>query len=311
MMKNAVLAIDATRDTPQTIERLSYSLIRFQRAGLFENLHVASVIHPDSYLLPIAFYRDEKHRLAKQSKLELKAKLDPQLKVSSVETLVTENSAMGDHIDLLGRYARSVEAEILIVGSQDRSALSYLVQGSFAESASLKSPLPVMVLGGASGSARVSRPPTVLVALDPAQPPGANTRRWIVSLAMAFKANISLVPLADQSRWLSSEREVGRERAESLRREFAMEGILSVNFDTRELVFSSQVPSLADQKQALITVFCATPATLKKPWFAPSLNGRVIADMSRPIIVSNELFTKEVSAWSNQRSERGILISKS
>jgi nucleotide-binding universal stress UspA family protein len=272
---------------------------------------VASVIHPDSYLLPLAFYRDEKHRLAKQSKLELKTKLDPQLKISSVETLVTEDSSMDDHIDLLGRYARSVEAEILIVGTQDRSALSYLVQGSFAESASLKSSLPLMVLGGASGSARVGRPPAILVALDPGHPPAANTRRWIVDLALAFQANISLVPVTDQNRWLSPERELDRGRAESLRREFAMEGILSVNFDTREFVFSSQVPSIADQKQALITVFCATPATLKKPWFAPSLNGRVIADMARPIILSNGLFTKEVSSWSNQRSERGILISKS
>jgi hypothetical protein len=80
-----------------------------------------------------------------------------------------------------------------------------------------------------------------------------------------------------------------------------MQGLLSVNVLTNEPVFPGQVPAIADQKQALLTIFCSTPDTLKKPMFAPSLNGRVIAEMSRPI-----LLVKDISndSWDeNRRSD--------
>ncbi|MGE3684715.1 MAG: universal stress protein [Bdellovibrionales bacterium] len=287
-MKTAVLAIDATRDTAQTIENLARGLIRFQNVGLLENVHVVSVMHPDSYLLPYSYYRDQKYHLAEQSKLELAMKLDPELKVSSVEILVTDGQAMEDHVVLLDRFAHSVEADVLVVGTNEKSTLSYLVQGSFAEAASLGSSLPVLVFGGAAGHARIGQPPTILVALSPTARPSPRLRRQIVNLAGSLRANISLLPVNDQSQWFSFDRDLDNKSAEAIRREFVMEGTLSVKILTNEPVLPGRVPSIVDQRQALLTVFCSTPETLRKPWFLPSLNGRVIAEMSRPILLLKE-----------------------
>lgn len=304
-MKTAVLAIDATRDTPQAIENISRGMIRFQTAGLFDEVHVVSVIHPDSYLLPYSFYRDEKYKLAEQAKLEVRQKLDPELKVSSSEVLVTDGQSMEEHVQLLDRFAKSVEADVVVVGTNDKSTLSYLVQGSFAEATSLNTTLPVLVFGSTSGVVRFSRPPTILVALSPTNLPNESTRKWIVNLARALKANISLQPVNDQSRWLSADWEIDRETAEMIRREFVMEGILSVSVLTKEPAFPGQIPSIADQEQALLTIFCSTPSTLKKPIFAPSLNGRVIAEMARPILTVKEISN---DSWdeSRRRNDQGF-----
>lgn len=287
-MKTAVLAIDATRDTLASIEYLSRGLIRFQNAGLFDQVHVASVIHPDSYLLPYSLYRKEKYQIARQAKHEVRQKLHPDLKISSSEVLVTESQNMNDHVALLDRFAHSREADVIIVGTNDRSALVYLMQGSFAEQASLTSTLPVLVFSESSGFARVNRPPTLLVALSPDRAPSEHTRKRIVDLARSLEANISLAPMNDQTRWWPAALEIDRETAERIRREFAIQGTLAVSVLTNELVFAEQVPAIAAREQALLTIFCSTPGTTKKPMFAPSLNGRVIAEMMRPILMMKE-----------------------
>ncbi|MGE3684645.1 MAG: universal stress protein [Bdellovibrionales bacterium] len=287
-MKTAVLAIDATRDSSSAVENLCNGLIRFQRAGLLEDLHLASVIHPDSFLLPNSYYREEKYDLGKRAGYELQNKLNPNLKVHSSKLLITENQSMDEHIDSILELAREVNADALIVGTSQRTSLSYMVQGSFAEAASLKSPLPVLVFGAVAGSVRNSHRPSLLVVFSPSDPPSAEARKWIVKLALDMKASILLLLLDDQNRWWAIDREMNRETAELIRREFAMEGILSVAI-RKEPVLPGQVASVADQEQAWLTVFCSNSATARKPMFSPSINGRIIADMSRPILVLKEV----------------------
>ncbi len=287
-MKTAVVAIDAAREQSHDIQNFCNALIRIQNLGLLEDLHIGSVIHPGSFLLPYSYYRAEKHNLGKQVEADLARKLDPNLRVGSVNLIISEHQEMDSHVQSIYELGRQTAAEVLVVRTQPKSTLSYLIQGSFSEAASLKAPLPVLVLGDGMDHIQNSPTPTVLVAFCISNPPSAASKKWIVNLALQLKARIHLLPVDDLGGWWYMDRKLDPKTAAMIHREFKMEGLLSVRLLTADPVRPMQIPAIADQNQACLTIWCPSSATMKRPMFAPSVSGRLISEMSRPILILKE-----------------------
>lgn len=288
-MKRGVLAIDPAHDEQRAIGNICSGLVRLQAEGWFTELHLVSILHPDTLPMPNRIFGEEKEKLGEQLEDEVLRKLDPKLRVDSSTMLITEERSMSAHIRTLHGFARDTQAEGLVVGTSGRSALAYLLQGSFAEEASLTSDLPVMVFGRGAGRAQNGRVRTVMVAFNPLQPPSYETRQRILRIALGFKAGLMLLPFDEEGRWPFGARPRDPEAVEHLRRDFAKEGVIAVHTHVREQVLPAQIPVIADQEQAWLTIVCATPALMKKPLFGPSPLGQVMADMFRPLIVMKDL----------------------
>lgn len=286
-MRNALVAIDAARSDRLTVENINLGLIRFQEASLLTNADIVSVVHPDSFALPFSYYRAQKHFLAQDAIRELKSQLLPALKVRTVRALVTEEKSMDRHIDLILQAAVEDQSDVLVAGSTGKSALSYMLQGSFAEGLSLRSDKPVLVFSEGSARTKPGSKLQILVTLDPYDAPTAEVRRMIVDLAHALRASLLLLPLQNSSRWWQIGREVDGERLAVIRREFAADGMIAnwVRFDA---VTPEEAAAVADQEQVFLNILCAAPAALKKPLLTPSASGRLIVEMARPILVLKE-----------------------
>ncbi len=284
-MTTAVMAVDAARINKFRLEDISLSLLNLKEHGAIQDIHVVSIIHPDSYALPYSVFRNEKKELVARAKSELRQALDDRLKPASLEVLATDSQSVEQFVKLVTHHGRRLEADLFVAGSSGKSAFSYLFEGSFTETAALNTPMPVLVLGPGSGHVRFQKRAKLLLVLCSSSLPSVKSRMWVADLARSLKSELKLATVDDERRWWSAKRVLNPDTVELVRREFIMMGVEKVDILTSEPISPGEVPAMADTEGALITIFCASPAAKRRSIFLPSTCGRLIADMNRPLMI--------------------------
>ncbi len=192
-MKSALVGLDPTVKKNPTLDRFLELLCLYKSRGVFARTSIASIVNPSSYAVPSSAYRELKGQYVKEAKHRIKRAIQGSLDLDPIYVLASDSQANETHVQQLTRYARRLNADALVLSSNDRSGVPYWFLGSFSETAALTAGIPVVVIKPSLAAADLSRDVRFVLAVDAAAPPNATAVRWIAELTKSAKGKLDLV----------------------------------------------------------------------------------------------------------------------
>lgn len=192
-MKSVVIAIDHTSLGGTSFENFCETLRFFQQMGLFSRASIASVIHASQFAVPFSYYRTHQDELAHEALDKIDRACSGRFQYLKTRIIQSPSQMNEDIVELLSKYGRRIDAEILILGNQDRKGLPYWLLGSVSQTAALTSKMSVLVIKKPITSLELSRQRNIVVGLDVSSPPSLRDVASLSQLANAASAQIHLV----------------------------------------------------------------------------------------------------------------------
>jgi nucleotide-binding universal stress UspA family protein len=199
-MKRAVLAVDPTTFTNSWTQKVFNLVGYFQDHGLFTQLDIVSVIHPNLYILPTSGYRKLESKLLKEAHASLQSQLKEQLNFQKVRVIASDSTFPEDNVRIISDMTRRLKAEVLIVGGSGRQGLAYWMLGSFSETATLSATVPVLLLKQQIDVTRFRKNPVIVLSVDIEYPPRRKVLKSVGELAMRLKASTHVLYVLPKSR---------------------------------------------------------------------------------------------------------------
>lgn len=217
-MKNALLALDSTSCAGRPFEELNKVIGLFQKHDVLpSDVGVASIYHPNLTPAPIEYFDEEKKRLAREAKATIENALRGKMGFRSIDVLISDSSSAEDHVEQLSRFARRKGADLLVLGSSDRTGLPYWFLGSFSETAALYASVPVLIIKSSSTKMKWARDPKFVLAVDVAAPPSARDIRWIAERVKSARATLELIYITPKRRFFLDKLQLRKSRSETVK----------------------------------------------------------------------------------------------
>jgi nucleotide-binding universal stress UspA family protein len=272
-MKSGIIAIDPTAVSGKSFERLCSFIRLYQKHGLFSKLGVVSLMHSGLYSYPLRVYRDEKPKLARETKTAMLNSLRNRLDFTSVSVIPSSSSGPAVLVERLEREAEKDRAGVIILGSHDRSGLPYWYLGSFSETAAFTSKIPVLIVKTGLTAASLAEKPHMTVAVDASTLPGVRSLQRIILTASNLGAEVDLVyvrPEGDLD-------EAVKIRLERLRSMFSRSGVKAKMLILRRNASIAQ--TVADHARARGSWLLVTYSAAKK-----GLGQKLMGSVARKIL---------------------------
>lgn len=197
---HALVGIDPTIDEHGTPDSFLKVLRRFQDVSLIPSFSFVGIMHAHLYPMPNQFYRESKSKLKNEAEKRIDSLVSKTFPTSSVSILQSNSPAKEDHVSLLSKWGAKLGVEFLVLASQDRKGLPYWLLGSFAETASLTSKLPVLIVKPESSPNHFAAPVSMVVCVDVASPPAAASLATVARVAKRANASVHYVYVRPKKR---------------------------------------------------------------------------------------------------------------
>lgn len=192
-MKSAVVAIEPTIEANKNFAIFCEVLNLLQKKGIIPQASIATVIHSGLFMMPQAWYQQEKNKYAKKAQKNIENSCRDQFQFDQVHVIKSDSSQNEYLVGQLSRYVKRRGSGLLIVSSSERRGLPYWFLGSFAETASLAASVPVMVIKPIVSKSDFSKDVRFVVGVDVAAQPSQKALNWLASHARLCSACVDLV----------------------------------------------------------------------------------------------------------------------
>lgn len=214
-MKSQLIGLDPTVQKSSNLDHFLDILALFKRHGVFKRTSIASIVEPSLYTVPYSVYLSLKDSYIKKANQDIMS-LTPK-DLGPVQILASNSQATSAHVEKLSRYARRINANALILASNDRKGFPYWVLGSFSETASLIASIPVFIIKPTISTNKFSRNVRFILAVDVAAPPTAHAIKWLSDLAQSSRARLYIVYVEPKKRALVDSLQNRIENSEALK----------------------------------------------------------------------------------------------
>lgn len=191
-MRSALVAVEPSKEVAlPDLQNFCGQVDGLRSQGLFRWARVVSVLHPDQYPYPNAWFQSMKFQLRRRAEEEVRRLLTGRLLFHHVSVLISGGSNTEEMVEMLSRTARKKRADLLVLLWDGRESLWSRIFGGFAQSAISYSRVPVLVVrpgGEAKPSGR-----QILAAVDAERMPTAREIRWLVKVARQMSLPLKLI----------------------------------------------------------------------------------------------------------------------
>jgi len=291
-MKKALVALDSTSCTGKIFARFCEVLRLFQDRGVIsKTASVASIHHVSLTPMPLDFYAEQRPRLMREAAATIKEAAQDRFDFDSVRVLGADSSASEDHVEQLSKYAGRIGADLLVIGSHDRSGIPYWFLGSFAETAALRASVPVLILKPYLPALSLAKEPKFVVTVDVAALPPEDVLKWILDLALGSKASLEFVYVLPKYRLVVDKlqerqsHEEAKKKLEGLRSHLAGQGVKAkFKVLNEDKSIAHTISCFADQASAWLIIATAPERSRSRRLFLGSRARKILALTKRPFL---------------------------
>jgi len=291
-MKKALITLDSTSCSGRSFDRFCSAVKIFQDKNIIPNsASIASIYHAALTPLSLKLYSENKSRLLGEAIQTIKLAAKNRFYFESARVLHSDFSASEDHVEQLSKYAKRIEADILVAGSSDRSGLPYWFLGSFSETAALRASVPVLILKPFLHSLNLSKDPKFILTVDVAAPPSGKMVAWMADLAEKAKASLLITYVIPRYRLFVDPLQERQSRAQAIQRlEDLQSKFISLGVPAKIKVLDESksiahtISNFADESGAWMIVTTAADRSAHRKLLLGSRARHILALTKRPFL---------------------------
>ncbi len=290
-MRTALITVDPAATKASTFRNYCDLIRLFQSKGLFKKSSVVAAIHPSLYPTPISWYQKSKTKLAKDALESLQNSCRGKFQFDAVKVLRSDTHDQESLVRQISNFGRANDADVLVISSHNRKGLPYWVLGSFAETASLTSALPVLILKPHHKIKDFSSEVRMVVCIDVGVPISQPDLNWILSSARDANAHVDWVYIEPSPIPLLETLQQAKEKPEAekilggLRSAAAKKGIKSSVKVLQEYTsIAHTLVDYADSRKAWLTITLSTRRSRARRLWLGSTGRQVLKLTKRPFL---------------------------
>jgi nucleotide-binding universal stress UspA family protein len=186
------VAIEPSRDWPlPDLEKFCGQVDGMRSQGLFRWARVVSILHPDQYPYPNAWFQSMKFQLRRKAEAEIHRLLSGRLLYQHLSVLISGGSNTEEMVEIVSRTARKKRADLLVLSWDGRESLWSRLFGGFAQSAISYASVPVLVIR--PGIDAPARGREILAAVDAERLPSAAELRTLMRVARQMSLPLKML----------------------------------------------------------------------------------------------------------------------
>lgn len=291
-MKKALITLDSTSCTGRNFDRFCSAVKLFQEKNIIPNsASIASIYHAALTPLSLKLYAENRLSLIGEALQTIKLAAKNRFYFESARVLHADSSASEDHVEQLSKYAKRIDADILVSGSSDRSGLPYWFLGSFSETAALRANLPVLIFKPFLHSLSLSKDPKFILTVDVAALPSGKIVAWIAEMAKKSEASLQITYVIPKYRlFLNSlqkrkSRTQAKQLLEELQSKFVRLGVpakIKVLDESKSIAHT--ITNFADESCAWMIITTAADRSTHRKLVLGSRARHILALTKRPFL---------------------------